>query len=189
MPAEGLEGVAELVDGAAIELAHRHELVARLHDGVERQELCRMARCHRERCRAAFECGDLALECPLGGVHDAGIDVAEGTQREEIGGVLHVVEDEGRGLVDRRDARTRGRVGGGARVQCQRVETRCSLSHCRLPLPDAERDLSAPGGNRQLSRSSALKHPISIPSPSWGGAGVGGNESGSSRSEPADPHP
>ena len=96
VPAEGLEGVAELVDRAAIELAHGHELVARLHDGVEDQELGRVARCDRERGGAAFEGRDLGLEHRLGRVHDAGIDVAEGTQREEIGGVLHVVEDDRR---------------------------------------------------------------------------------------------
>jgi hypothetical protein len=83
--------------------------------------------------RAALERRDLAFERTLRGVHDAGVDVAEGAQREEVGGVLHVVEDEGRGLVDRRDARARGRIGRGARVERQRVEARCSVGHSHPP--------------------------------------------------------
>ena len=47
--------MAELVDRAAIELAHRHELVAGLHHGVKDQSLRRMTRGNGERCRAAFK--------------------------------------------------------------------------------------------------------------------------------------
>lgn len=35
MPAEGLEGVVELVDGATIKLASCNEFVTRLHEGVK----------------------------------------------------------------------------------------------------------------------------------------------------------
>ncbi len=44
LPAEVLEGMAELVDRAAIELFRRDEVIARLHQGVEDQELCGVAR-------------------------------------------------------------------------------------------------------------------------------------------------
>ena len=88
--------MAELVDRAAIELAHGHELVTRLHDGVEDEELGRMAGRDGQRGRAAFEGRDLGLEHRLRRVHDAGVDVAEGAQREEVGGVLHVLEDDRR---------------------------------------------------------------------------------------------
>ena len=121
--------MGELVDRAAVELAGGHELVTRLHDGMEGEQLGRVARCHRERGRAALERRHLAFERSLGGVHDAGVDVAEGAQRKKVGGVLHVVEDVGRGLIDRRDARARRGVRRLAGMQRQRVETRCSLGH------------------------------------------------------------
>jgi hypothetical protein len=133
MPAEGLEGMAELVDRTAIELAHGHELVARLHDGMEHEELRCMAGGDGKCGRATFEGRNLCFQYRLRRVHDACIDVAEGAEREEIGGVLHILEDEGGGLVDRRDAGARCRVRCRARVKRQRVEARGLVCHCRLP--------------------------------------------------------
>ncbi len=43
MPVKLFEGMAELVDGAAIQLPGRHKVVAGLHEGVENQQLCAMA--------------------------------------------------------------------------------------------------------------------------------------------------
>ena len=43
MPAKAFEGMGELVDGAAIKLAGGNELIARLHQRVEHQELGGMA--------------------------------------------------------------------------------------------------------------------------------------------------
>ena len=116
MPAEGFEGMVELVDRPAIELAHRHEFIAGLHDGVEHQHLRRMARGQRQGRRAAFQCRDLGFKNALRRVHDAGVDVAEGPQREQIRGVFHVVENIGRGLVDGRDPGARGGIGCRAGV-------------------------------------------------------------------------
>ena len=59
---------------------------------------------------AAFERGDALLEHRVGRVADARIDVAESPEREQIGGVLHILEDIGRGLVDRGGTRIRGGV-------------------------------------------------------------------------------
>jgi hypothetical protein len=47
----------------------------------------------------AFEGGDALLEDVLGGVVDPGVDVARLGQREQVGGVLGVAEDERAGLV------------------------------------------------------------------------------------------
>ena len=47
----------------------------------------------------------------LGRVHDPRVDVAELLEREQVRGVLGVVEDVGRGLVDRQ----RAGAGGGVR--------------------------------------------------------------------------
>ena len=128
VPVEGLEGVGELVDRPAVEAARGDELVARLHQRVEDQELRGVAGGHRQRRRAALERGDPLLQHRLGRVHDAGVDVAELLQAEQRGGMVDVVEDEGRRLVDRRRARAGRRVGLRAGMDGQRVETGVSSS-------------------------------------------------------------
>ena len=55
----------------------------------------------RERRDAAFERRDALLEHVLRRVHDAGVDVAEFLQAEQVRGVLGAVELVGRGLIDR----------------------------------------------------------------------------------------
>ncbi len=76
-PAELGEALAELVDRAAIELARRHDIVARSHQGVQCQQLRRVARAAGQTGAAAFQRGDAFLQHRIGGVHDARIDVAE----------------------------------------------------------------------------------------------------------------
>ena len=49
----------------------------------------------------AFHCRHRAFQHGLGGVHDAGVDVAGHLQVEQVGTVLGVVEGVGGGLVDR----------------------------------------------------------------------------------------
>ena len=51
-----------------------------------------------------FERRHPLLERRGGGVHDAGVDVAEALQVEQSGGVVGVLEDVRRGLVDRHGA-------------------------------------------------------------------------------------
>ena len=58
---------------------------------------------------AAFEGGDALLKDVGGGVHDARVDVAELLEPEETGGVIGIVKDIRRGLVNRH----RARLGGG----------------------------------------------------------------------------
>ena len=59
----------------------------------------------------AFEAGDPGLDHALGGVHDAGVDVADLGQREQVGGVVAVAELVRGGLVDRHGPGPGGRVG------------------------------------------------------------------------------
>jgi hypothetical protein len=87
-PAERLDGIAELVDRAAIELAAGDEFVARLHEGVEDDQLGAMARGGGESRGAAFKGGAFGLEHRLGRVHDAGVDITESAQGEQVGGVF-----------------------------------------------------------------------------------------------------
>jgi hypothetical protein len=115
-PAEVLEAMVELVDRAAIELVGGDDFVAGRQHRVEHEKLRRMAGGHRQRRRAALERRDALLEHGLRRIGDAGVDVAEGLQAEQRGRVVHVVEDEGRGLVDRRHPRAGRRVGLRARM-------------------------------------------------------------------------
>ena len=68
---------------------------------------------------AALERGDALLEHVRGRVHDAGVDVAELLEREQIGGVLGALELIGGGLVDRHRDSARRRIGAPASVKRQ----------------------------------------------------------------------
>jgi hypothetical protein len=121
--------VVELVDRPAVQLARGHELVAGLHQGVHDEELRRVARGDPERRRPALERRDPLLEHRDGRVADARIDVAEGLQPEQRGGMVHVVEHERGGLIDRRRPRPRGGIRRRTRMDGQRVETRSTIRH------------------------------------------------------------
>ena len=69
----------------------------------------------------ALQLRDALLEHVARRVHDAGVDVAEHSQPEEVGGVLRVVEHVARRGVDRHGARVGGRVGRLAGVDRQGV--------------------------------------------------------------------
>ena len=73
----------------------------------------RLARRQRQRRHAAFHRRDALLQHVVGRVHDAGVDVAQFLQAEQVGGVLGAVELVRRGLVDRH----RDRVVAGSRRQ------------------------------------------------------------------------
>lgn len=60
---------------------------------------------------AAFQRGDAFLQHRVGRVGDARVDVAGALHIEQRGRVVRVLERERRGEMDRRGARTGGRVG------------------------------------------------------------------------------
>ena len=64
---------------------------------------------------------DALLDGVLCGIHDPRVDVARLGQREQVGGVLGVVEDVGRRLVDRDRAGVRGRIRLLAAVEGDRL--------------------------------------------------------------------
>ena len=108
--------------GAAVERFRGNDMVARLGERQQRNRLRRHAGRCGECCTSAFECGHSFLQRGHRGIGNARIDVAEGLQVEQRGGVIGAVEHEGRGLVDRQRASAGGRVGNLAGVQAQRVE-------------------------------------------------------------------
>ena len=77
LPAEILDGMAELVDRAAIEPLRRDDLVARLQSVWNTRSCAAWPDADRERRGAAFERGDALLEHRGRRIHDARVDVAE----------------------------------------------------------------------------------------------------------------
>ena len=78
---------------------------------------------------------------------DDRVALGEGAEREEVGGVLHVLENESGGLVDRRDARACCGIRSRARVKRQRVEAGGLVCHYRLPFVVRGGTLARAAGN------------------------------------------
>ena len=142
VPVELLEGMAELIDRAAIELAGRNEVVAGLHERVEDQKLRAMTRSSRKCSGAAFEGRNAVFKDCLGRVHDAGVDVAELLQAEQAGGMIHIVKHVGRGLVDGCCAGAGGGVRCGAGVDG--AGGKALVAHERYSLYGLKRGAFAP---------------------------------------------
>ena len=121
-PAHAGEAVGELGDGAAVELVRGDELVARLEQGVEQQQLRAMAGAGAQPRGAVLEPGDTLLEHRDRRVGKARVYVAEGLQVEQRRRLVDIVEHVGGGLEDRRRPRSRGGVGRGAGMDGQGLE-------------------------------------------------------------------
>ena len=87
----------------------------------EQQRLRRLAAAGRDRADPALEARDPLLERRDGRVAEPRVDVPVLLQREQVGGVLGVLEHERRRLVDRDGARAGGRVGARAGVDRARA--------------------------------------------------------------------
>ena len=129
VPAEILKRMRELIDRTAVELLRGDEFVAGLQQAVKRQHLRRVSGGGRKAGGAAFERGDALLQHRGGRVADAGIDVAEGLQPEQRGGMIDVFKHVRRGLIDRRRPRAGGRIGLGAGMDRERGEARDAFAH------------------------------------------------------------
>ena len=120
LDAQPRQRVVEEIVGAAVERGGGDDLVAGRGQRGDGERLRRLARGRGQRRRAAFERRHALLKDVGGGVHDAGVDVAELLQREQAAGVVGVLEDVGGGLVDGHGARAGGGVGRLAGVNGQR---------------------------------------------------------------------
>ena len=111
-------------------------------------ELRRLSARDRQRSHAALERRHALLEHGRGRVHDARINVAETLQVEKIRGMFGILEDVGRGLVDRNRARSRF---GVRAVSCvQRTGTEAE---------DVVRGVPVLGGQpRKLARECLVRH-------------------------------
>ena len=115
---------------------------------------------------AAFERGDALLEHRVGRIADAGIDVAEGLQAEQRGGVVDVLEYERGGLIDRRGARAGGGIRLGAGVDRERGKAwnavghrRSSCCRDRTVRGSGRWFIEAPGGVKAFGRSAEQREP------------------------------
>jgi hypothetical protein len=126
---EAAQGDVELGDGPAVELGRGHNVVPGSSQRGEGDEFRGHAGRGSDGADAAFERGDPLLEGGHGGVANPRVDVAVLLQREEVGGVVGVLEDEGRGLVDRYGAGTVLGIGSSTRVQGTGAEAECAFSH------------------------------------------------------------
>jgi hypothetical protein len=118
---------AEHRDRAAVELRGRDDVVALLEDVEERHHLGRLPRGGRHRRAPALDRGHALLEDRGRRIRKPRVDVAERLQVEEARGVVGVVEDVRRRLVERNGARAGLRVGNLARVQAQRFEAEFAI--------------------------------------------------------------
>ena len=152
--------VREQVVGAAVERRDGDDVLAGTRDVQHRVGDRRLTgREHECRERRLDEARALELREPLlehapGRVHDARVDVAELLEREQVGGMLGVVEHERRRLVDRHRACVGGRVGRLPAVQGDRLGSMSVGAHAlllgnpapgtRLVLPDSRSEEPTP---------------------------------------------
>ena len=112
----------EHADAAAVERAGGDDVVAVLRAAsAAPSPRAAMPLAEAERGAAALERGDALLEHRDGRVRQPRIDVAEGLQVEQAGGVVGAVEDEARRLVDRQRARAGRGIGDLAGVDAPGV--------------------------------------------------------------------
>ncbi|MPN34679.1 hypothetical protein SDC9_182173 [bioreactor metagenome] len=128
LDAHARKAYAQLADGAAIQRAGRHDVVAVFQNGQQRRHL-RGHAAGAGHCGAAIlQAGDAFFKHRHGGVADAAVDVAEGLQVEQAGRVLGVVEDKAGGLINGRGARAGYGVGLRARMNGARAEAELAVA-------------------------------------------------------------
>ena len=111
------QNVIKLGIGATIEVVGRYNFIPRfgeVDDGVKYRT---GTGCDPETGGTSLKGSHPLLEHIGGGVHQAGIDIAQFAQPKEIGSMLGVVEDKGTGLVNGYGAGIGGRVGLVASVE------------------------------------------------------------------------
>ena len=128
--AELRQCVVQQVVGTAVEPRRGDDVVTGVGHGEQRDRLGGLPGGHQQRADAALECGDLLLDGVMGGVVDAGVDVAQLLEGEQLRTVLGGVEGERGRLVDRQRTGVGGGVGrlAGVDLQRSRISSRCSCS-------------------------------------------------------------
>ena len=131
LDAELREGLREQRPRPAVQARRRDEVLPRVHDRQQGRGDRRLAAGERQSRRAAIERREAFFEHIVGGVHQAGVDVAEFLQGEQIGRVIGVLEHIAGRRVDRHGPR-RGRGVGhlpGVQRQSAKMMVGCVVRH------------------------------------------------------------
>ncbi len=128
------ERVVQQVVGAPVEARARHDVVTGLGHVEQGDRLGRLPRRDQQRTHAPLQAGDPLLDRVRRRVHQPRVDVAELLEPEQVRGVLGVLEDVGRGLVDRQGPGAGLGVGGLACMDLSGLEGP-AVAHRNLLLP------------------------------------------------------
>jgi hypothetical protein len=123
------QGVGEQVPGAAVEVRGADDVVACVGQILNREGRRRLARAHGQRRRAALQGRDALLQDIDGRVSDAGVDIPEFLEREQVGRMLGVAELIGGRLINRRSHRAGGRIGPPACMERQGLRVQLAFGH------------------------------------------------------------
>ena len=101
----------EEIVGAAVERRGGDDFIAGRREGGDGEGFSGLARSRCKACSAAFESRDTLFEDVRRRVHDARVDVAELLECEKTAGMVGILKQVGRGLVDGDGAGASGGVG------------------------------------------------------------------------------
>ena len=123
------KGMRDEVVRAAVQVVGRHDVVASLHDVLQRVGDSRGSGGDGECCYTAFEGSDALLQHALCGVGQASVDVSGIAKAETVRGVLRVVEHVACGLIDRHGTSICSGVGNLSCMQGNRLEVLFLCTH------------------------------------------------------------
>src|SRR6185437_13887538 len=101
LDAHRAQRVLEKIPSATIDICRTDEIVTRVTDVLDRDQRCGLARGEGKRCDAALKGRNPFLKHRLSRVHDAGIDITQLLECEQVCGMLCRVKLIGCGLVNR----------------------------------------------------------------------------------------
>lgn len=119
--------------GSAIERRCGNDVVTRAGQRGCCQELCRLSAGRGYQTNTALQRGDTFLERGNRGVANAAVDTAEFLEREQVGGIIGVFEDEARCLLDRDGSGPGGGIRLPAAVQRSGSESPLMIGHAAEP--------------------------------------------------------
>ncbi len=122
LDAKLFERLCEESPRASVEAGGGNDVLPRMSDGQDRRGDRGLAARKSEGRRPAFERRHALLEHVAGGIPNAGIDIPEFFEREEIRGVVAIVEDETCGGVNRHGPGVGGGIGFLPGVKGERGE-------------------------------------------------------------------
>jgi hypothetical protein len=112
------EGMREQVVGTAVKRRHADEVIAGFGNRLNRVSRSRLAGSQRQPGDPALHVCNTLLQHVVGRVHDAGVDIPQHRQVEQVGAVLGVVEGVCGSLVNRNCDGLGGGIRAIARVHC-----------------------------------------------------------------------